>query len=768
MTKIRSDLARITAGGPVDVVYAFLVADLPIARIHVLQAEAKAKYGITLEIFDGPRLATMMATTDFAATAFRWLRLDPRMLSTAARTSDEAKQWATAVLSDQPRPELHQYLKVLRNVGERDLRAADRIPDLDSLYQPLALTGPDSRSRTWEQALAEGDHLVVTGSAGAGKSALLRHIATTLANQWLHEPRPWFPVLVQARDLASGKPLEQALHAGIERTLGSRLLRRPDLDFLDRPSPSTRWLILVDGLDETHDRREVLDAVEAAMDDRQMQFMITSRPFEPDLKRDWYVRHTLQPFDRSSLDRFITEWFAHSGAGSAVRRGAAQDLVDRLDDADWEPNPLFAVMACVIADTDPASAHATSTSTSGIYSAFVDQVVAGLESTRTHAIDAIQDQIHRLLESVASHRYFDDPDASVLDLALRWAEEHGIEPPDPLRAGWAHIVRQVLLRSGLIISDRDELMFFHPSLQEYYAARTLAGSSPQEWLDALERTPYWYETRADIVLSQTTFLEFLLDRTNEDAFVAAVIDAFPEAAERMIEHYGLRNLGDPTTQALETVAADRHELVEDRAGAAKALAALDPKAGVLFRLELSMNLDLEDERLPLISSLIRLGGAPAAAMQWLIFQTWDRPVDSSAESEIRSLMAFVASDKDKAGGLRLIAKMTALPERWRVAACADLVPYGAAEAYRLFLTTDQPQLALLELVDSRPDCWPTLHQRFVRDNANSFVDRMRAIELIEDDDPDRAVKYYRELGTSPLVTDSQRAAIDATVEELRS
>ncbi len=84
--KILSDLRKVVAGAPVEAVFVFLTADLPIARIHALQTAARTEHGVELEIFDGLRLARLLAAADLVDLAFRRLDLDSRLLPATVAT----------------------------------------------------------------------------------------------------------------------------------------------------------------------------------------------------------------------------------------------------------------------------------------------------------------------------------------------------------------------------------------------------------------------------------------------------------------------------------------------------------------------------------------------------------------------------------------------------------------------------------------------------------------------------------------------------------
>jgi tetratricopeptide (TPR) repeat protein len=92
-SKIRSDLKKIAVGGPaVDTAYAMLAADLPAASAAKLKREAKAEYGIALEILDGQALAELLSDHDTFWIAARWLAI-PAEFAPEPPSDQEEPDW---------------------------------------------------------------------------------------------------------------------------------------------------------------------------------------------------------------------------------------------------------------------------------------------------------------------------------------------------------------------------------------------------------------------------------------------------------------------------------------------------------------------------------------------------------------------------------------------------------------------------------------------------------------------------------------------------
>ncbi|MDI5976744.1 NACHT domain-containing protein [Amycolatopsis magusensis] len=773
VAKIRSDLRQVAKDRHVTAVFAFLATDMQDQQRRVLQDDAKEAYNLRLEIFDGHRLACAMARVDFAAIAYRHLNLDHRSLSVAVRATDEAHRWASGMPLGSFRPELHDYLKAVEEVCRRHPWSfVDRLPDLDTLYQPRSLTREVGPPCTWQQALEQSPHVLLTGPAGAGKSSTLQHIAAALCSHWLDkEPQPWLPVPIHAHDLTMGKSLTQALAEGVERQLHGLLHRPLGADFFDREPPSAHWLVLIDGLDEVRDpdqRRDVLRVAEFAARTSSIRLMIASRRGGAATVPDRFAVYELKPFNTNDVRIFVEQWLALPHRRSADVARTTHALTALLHRSGWDPSPLVLLMICALADDD--SPQTRPSTLEGLYAAFADRLVSCLKPSKEPVVNKVQDRIHTILAEAASHRLFEDSEAKLLDAVIESAANHGITPPARLTADWHKTVEEVLLRSGMVTKHRAELAFLHTSFEDHYALRTYPDRSPGGVVDALATQDAYFDNVADLVTVNLRLLEFLMDRTDDtDATIAALIEAYPSAVAATIEHFEHYDLGDRTAEALQAVADDRYESLDVRAHAAAALDDIDPGRGLPRRLALSINLDMENsDRLKVIGSLTREGGRVAAAIRWLTFETLDNTWDDGWKYEAAPLVTYAVSDEDQAHGLRLIADNSELPSSHRVAACCDLVEYEPDLAYRLLRSFTTPRWLALCLADLHRTYSPTLVRRFIQDGASAFTDRLDAISHVEEDDLQWARSLYDSLAQSSDLTDQQRSTVASAIKDLGS
>ncbi|SNR97407.1 hypothetical protein [Blastococcus mobilis] len=96
--KVLADLAGICAEGaaPVDLVTFFSVHSIPEATTHELQRIARETYGVTLNVFSGMKVATMLAERDLVWVARHYLELPSSMVPEPK--GDTAPEWYEELL----------------------------------------------------------------------------------------------------------------------------------------------------------------------------------------------------------------------------------------------------------------------------------------------------------------------------------------------------------------------------------------------------------------------------------------------------------------------------------------------------------------------------------------------------------------------------------------------------------------------------------------------------------------------------------------------
>ncbi|WP_405760937.1 NACHT domain-containing protein [Streptomyces sp. NBC_00045] len=435
-----------------------------------------------------------------------WSRLrdqaDPR--SHRAQTRDEARrrQLDGYVAAAHKAARLHPYPGFSPAVA----------PPLDKIYRPQRIVPlhPDALGRhaatesegagggrpAVEEILAEERTCIVVAGPGGGKSSLFRTCLTEGLSRWSEGRTTEVPVLVPAPAL-TGRPFSEALAAAVTTRLHSHGLvgSIPAEFFADAPRSGTRWLVLVDGLDEVADpagREHVLETLESLAKGQHAhlyRFVVTTRPLLTgtlDVLGAGVRRYELLPFSPENVQSLARNWFEHlelpdpEQMAERFARTLASTRITEL-----ARTPLMTAMLCQLHAEAPD--EDVPGSRGQIYRKFTEHLhrrqyavppgahrdhFAGLDRTYganvlAHAERTLE-QLPELLAHFATERRRNQHVT-----ALKALESHpAAQRPTPvLPDEWRAFLEEALLRSGLLTLREGDFDFVHQTLLEYCAAR---------------------------------------------------------------------------------------------------------------------------------------------------------------------------------------------------------------------------------------------------------------------------------------------------------
>ncbi|MGW7210561.1 caspase, EACC1-associated type [Streptomyces sp. NPDC054837] len=356
---------------------------------------------------------------------------------------------------------------------------------------------PQATLRLPLSALLQSDrHRCVIAGPGGGKSTMTLHLTASLATSWLSDATgaDLLPLRVSARQLASrlSRSWQTALAEALTAELGSHLPQLVAPDLLATPPDGTRWLVIIDGLDEITDpdtRAQliaVLDGMVADTTGQGPRLLMTTRPLDvaSNTRVQNFVHtdhYTLEPFDRDTLKDFAHTWFGDRD------QELATDFLRRLDDAriaELAQVPLLATVAAVMVEQRPD--RKLPTSRFALYEAFITHLLARGRS-RTPADSSPAGQLHSdrvdLLEllAIAHLEGIDDLASAVRDSR---------PPPDDykIRADeWGALLTATLTDTGLVTVHGGALRFLHQSFAEHLAARVVARELPDVYASGSEQ-----------------------------------------------------------------------------------------------------------------------------------------------------------------------------------------------------------------------------------------------------------------------------------------
>ena len=406
------------------------------------------------------------------------------------------------------------------------------LPDFSDIHITREVSPPDT-------ILDLDGNIVVVAGPGGGKSSLLNWLMMAGIDRWrLGNPRAEVPIVVQAADLADDTPLSAALAASVSRSLArfGLLDPLPAEFFQEPPSPSGRWLLLVDSLDEIIDaemRRGVLKTV-ASIASTAHRFVICTRPLpgdELELLGAHFPRYELLPFSAADVGKLGEYWFTTAGAADPAELVRSfTTAIEQAGISELARTPLMATMLCQLHIANQGipfpsgrskifdqftallSERFHSRGPGGIYAqarAALERYGPGVVTKAEASIECIPDVIEEL-----AARQNEDAGLTTREFITT---HPGLGRPEPVTATiWDEFVHGALRRTGLVIGS--DLRFFHHTLMEYLSAQHIAkdemayAAALHEGLRAVDRrlrTTAFMSVPA--AAPEASYLGFLLD-----------------------------------------------------------------------------------------------------------------------------------------------------------------------------------------------------------------------------------------------------------------
>jgi hypothetical protein len=515
LAELRAWLAAALAAAGYESLYEFLTRNRQFNKNHVY------------EVRKGVKLAKLQDMRELAAVLGRPPQEVEQLWYSAKRSMEQREQLQAAAMVQtcswetlpQPEPSVRNLL--LAEADEAQLLPYQLLgiepPSLPDIYvrqylrdwpsQPPAKDKPGDLAGdpAWEQArsaaeaLSQHAYILVTDEPGSGKTVLVREMAQRLTRIWLREDaasapptkEPTIPLLIPARALTEDGSFTSALAAAVRRVYGMSMLTELQPAHFAGPVSGSRWLVIIDGLDEVVDRElriKIIRAIKAhARADRPYRFVVTTRPLPEAelrlLRQAPFTAFSVKPFGRRELREFAGKWFAAQNPATASEQSLAflREIGDtRLSDV--ARNPLLATIAAVVKTRDPGLPLPASRV--DLYEHFCGLLLGDKANGRTTLRQIRQragEPGYRAAEWVYGHREeivawlaerYLDGEPALLDMARTWVGEN--LPADIGESPTADDLRLLLVGTGVLMTEGADLRFTHHTLAEYLAARATA------------------------------------------------------------------------------------------------------------------------------------------------------------------------------------------------------------------------------------------------------------------------------------------------------
>jgi hypothetical protein len=347
------------------------------------------------------------------------------------------------------------------------------------------ITEGDDRSSTFTGSMVtsyEGSVFIV-GPAGFGKTSFCRWNALNDLEMLLHGKSKTLPVYVplhQVMDVQKKSFHEAFLqHAGV-----SALLPKDDRRQYER----TR--VYLDGLDEvaspTTQKRISQLAQEATKGDPTLQVIITARDYVYGPWMTWIPRIQLSGFDDGQVSELVSKWLENNQSTIKLffeQLGRSQSLQEMMT------IPLLATLiVLVFKQTDKLPENKTR-----LYEIFVDLHNGGWDLAKSvqrpsqFSATAKMFVLKRMAASIHKAKRREMLETNISEVAKEALKE----------ANWK-VLKNELLRDGLIVQMGSMIGFAHHSFQEFLTARYLLGDLNTSYLTAccdeyLKGSDWWQE-----------------------------------------------------------------------------------------------------------------------------------------------------------------------------------------------------------------------------------------------------------------------------------
>ncbi|MCF3121798.1 hypothetical protein IPZ68_19085, partial [Streptomyces arenae] len=292
----------------------------------------------------------------------------------------------------------------------------------------------------------------------------------------------------------AGRPFAEALAEAVTAELapfGLLETLSPAL-FGTGPGPGSRWMVLVDGLDEIADvrvRRDLLGNL-AALGERgptvPYRFVVATRPLPDQELESFRLHYVLKPFEDHDVRRLALGWFRYLRVPDPPQ--AAERFLAALEEAglaELAGSPLMATMLCRLYAAGPDGALPDSRG--AVYRCYIElldsgrnpaglvrvrtQSRAALQGRGTRALAAVErtlDHLPALIAHVADVLHGDNRLSAIEVLAeLPAATRPRAVPPRE----WRTFLEAALRGSGLLTAGAGRLEFWHQTLLEFLAAQ---------------------------------------------------------------------------------------------------------------------------------------------------------------------------------------------------------------------------------------------------------------------------------------------------------
>ena len=342
-----------------------------------------------------------------------------------------------------------------RKSGRRGFRAGD----------DERLDGMDIANQT--------QYLMVLGSPGVGKSTFLRKLGLEALKKNGQIQRECVPVLIELKEF-KGENLDlKGVIAKEFETCGFPAAA----DFTTKMLDQGKLLLLLDGLDETHNFDEVSKHIEDFVDQYDQNYFVTScriAAYKSSFQR--FTDVTIAEFDDEQIEQFIQRWFSSE---LDQRKETAQkywELLNRDENQatkELAQTPLLLTFLCLIYDREQTLPSVRSTLYGNALNILLKEWAAQKRLERDPIYEGFHPDLEKELLADIAHKSFEQDQLffSKDDIIDRITEFLADTLDAPKSLDGSAVLTAIEVQQGILVERvKDAYSFSHLTLQEYLTA----------------------------------------------------------------------------------------------------------------------------------------------------------------------------------------------------------------------------------------------------------------------------------------------------------
>ena len=309
-----------------------------------------------------------------------------------------------------------------------------------------------------------GEHVLLVGRPGSGKSTALIRLLLEMANHALEGKTGQIPILVELRYWQTSI---------LERIKASLYKHAPCLDLNDATLNTLlrqgQFLLLIDGLNELPSEDARRDVARFEKDFAKAPMIFTTREINLGDELGLEKQLEMQPLTETQMQQFVSNYLGQEKGENLLRQ-----LKDHL--RDLGQTPLLLAMLCSIS----RSGQALPTNLGEVFRQFTQFYEQKLKGDVPDPFEH-RDDWSKLLQYLAfAMMQGSNPKQQPTELSIAIPQEKAeqiltefLQDRDPYPAKTAERCLKDLLKHHLIQTSGNQIEFRHQLIQEYYAAEQL-------------------------------------------------------------------------------------------------------------------------------------------------------------------------------------------------------------------------------------------------------------------------------------------------------